>query len=181
MIKYQKLKLKDSDSSIDITDDWYVFEKHGGTSEERAFTDFIFKVSGDLKIKYNDIKLLRNEKAFNIYSFDPTRNGAKFEPDFVLILKDDKCSYQIFCEPKGDWSKDDIEGFNNSPEKWKNEFLEAITKLTKNNEISLLDIDKDSLKFYENSCYKVYGLPFYNQDLESEFKKEFNSLLLNKN
>lgn len=171
------LKLKESDSTIDIPYDWYIFDKHGGTSEERAFSDFILKRVEELQPKYKDIKLLRNEKAFNIHSFDKARNGAKFEPDFVLILEDEKCYYQIFCEPKGDWAKDENEGFENSPEKWKNEFLEAITDFTHDDKISLSDINKSGLHLYENSCYKLYGLPFYNQARESEFKASFNTLV----
>lgn len=176
--KTKTLKLKESDSSIDIPYDWYIFDKHGGTSEERAFTDFILKISDDLKHKYKDIKLIRNEKAFNIHSFDKFRNGAKFEPDFLLLLKDDKCFYQIFCEPKGDWAKDNLDGFENSPEKWKNEFLSAITKFTNEAKIKLEDINKQNLKLYENSCYKLYGLPFYNQAMETEFKEDFKRILL---
>ncbi len=174
--KTKTLKLKESDSTIDIPYEWYVFDKHGGTSEERAFSDFILKVSDELKEKYKDVKLLRNEKAFNIHSFDKARNGAKFEPDFVLLLQDEKCFYQIFCEPKGDWAKDSLDGFENSSENWKNEFLEAITNFTNEDKISLIDINKNSLECYENSCYKLYGLPFYNQENESEFREKFSAL-----
>jgi type III restriction enzyme len=173
------LKLKDSDSRIDIVDDWYVFEPHGGTSEERHFADFMLKVSDELKVKYKDVKLIRNEKAFEIYSFDKTRDGARFEPDFVLLLKDiNNCYHQIFCEPKGDWAKDEKDGFENSPERWKNEFLEDITKFTNEKKISFHDINKSGLKLYENSCYKLFGLPFYNYADESNFKDKFSELIL---
>jgi len=177
--KVKTLKLKESDSIIDIPYPWYVFESHGGTKEERAFADFILKVSDQLNAKYKDVKLLRNEKSFNIHSFDPSRNGAKFEPDFLLLLKDEKCFYQIFCEPKGDWTTDSVDGFENSSEKWKNEFLEAITNFTNENKINLTNINlRDSLHLYENNCYKIYGLPFYNQANESEFKNEFSEVVL---
>jgi len=176
--KEKILKLKESNSTIDIPYPWYVFESHGGTKEERAFTDFVLKVIDSLTSKYQVIKLLRNEKAFNIHSFDPTRNGAKFEPDFLLLLKDEKCYYQIFCEPKGDWTIDSVDGFENSSEKWKNEFLEAITNFTNESKINLADINKSSLHLYENNCYKIYGLPFYNQANESEFREEFKKVVL---
>lgn len=176
--KEKTLKLKKSDSTIDIPYPWYVFEPHGGTSEERAFTDFILKVSDDLTSKYKDVKLLRNEKAFNIHSFDPSKDGATFEPDFVLLLKDENCYYQVFCEPKGDWAKDDLHGFENSSERWKNEFLNAITNFTQESKINLTDINKDSLHLYENNCYKIYGLPFYNQANESEFRDKFKTLII---
>ncbi|MFZ2889452.1 hypothetical protein, partial [Sulfuricurvum sp.] len=172
------LKLKESDSTIDIIEEWYVFESHGGTSEEKHFTDFMLKVSDALKSKYKDVKLLRNEKAFEIYSFDKTRDGAKFEPDFVLLLKDkNNCTHQIFCEPKGDWAKDEKEGFENSPEKWKNEFLNDITKLTSQNSLVLHDRNENGLELYENSCYKLFGLPFYNYEQESEFRENFSKLV----
>ncbi|MCW8895750.1 DEAD/DEAH box helicase family protein [Sulfurimonas sp.] len=173
------IKLKDSDKNIDILDEWYVYESHGGTSEERHFTDFILKVSDELKTKYKTIKLIRNAQAFKIYSFDKTRDGAGFEPDFILLLKDmNDCFHQIFCEPKGDWAKDDKSGFENSPEKWKNEFLADITKLTNENTLVLNDINENGLKLYENKCYKLFGLPFYNYAQESEFKERFKELML---
>lgn len=173
------IKLKDSNLTIDVFDDWYVFESHGGTSEERHFTDFILKVSDELKTKYKVVKLIRNEKAFEIYSFDKLRDGARFEPDFVLLLKDkNDCIHQIFCEPKGDWTKDAKEGFENSSEKWKNEFLEDITKLTTQNSLVLEDGNENGLKLYENRCYKLFGLPFYNYANESEFRERFAKLVL---
>ena len=173
------IKLKDSDKNIDILDDWYVYESHGGTSEERHFADFILKVSDELKSRYKVVKLIRNAQAFKIYSFDKTRDGAGFEPDFILLLKDkNNCFHQIFCEPKGDWAKDEKSGFENSPERWKNEFLADITKLTCENSLVLKDINENTLKLYENSCYKLFGLPFYNYAKESEFKDIFSKLLL---
>lgn len=180
--KEKILKLKNIDNSKDINQDdkdWYVFEKHQGTSEEISFVmDFMVKVIDDLKNRYNIVKLLRNEKAFNIHSFDSTRNGAKFEPDFILLLRDESCYYQIFCEPKGDWAKDDLDGFENSPEKWKDDFLSAITNFTNKSKINLADVNQDSLHLYENNCYKIYGLPFYNQANESEFRDDFKNMLL---
>ncbi len=168
--KQKILKLKDSASRIDVVDDWYVFEEHYGTSEERAFTDFIHKVSDDLKRKYSDVKLIRNEKAFNIHSFDGAKNGAKFEPDFVLLLKDEKCCYQVFCEPKGEHLLE--------YDSWKNQFLKDITAFENDDRIKLNNINTQALKLYDNKCYKIYGVPFYNQELESEFKEEFEQLIL---
>ncbi len=175
----KRIKLKVSDKNIDILDDWYVYESHGGTSEERHFADFIFKVSDELKAKYKVVKLIRNAQAFKIYSFDKTMDAAGFEPDFLLLLKDkNDCMHQIFCEPKGDWAKDQKEGFESSPEKWKNEFLEAITRCTNENRLMLQDVNEGGLKLYENSCYKIFGLPFYNYAIESEFREKFDALVL---
>lgn len=173
------LKKRESNKPIDIIDDWYVYESHGGTSEEQQFAQFMMQVLYELKKKYKDVKLIRNEGVFGIYSFDTARDGARFEPDFVLFLKDkNECYHQIFCEPKGDWAKDEKEGFENSPEKWKNEFLEDITKCTNENRLKLQDVNEDGLKLYENSCYKIFGLPFYNYANESEFREKFVELIL---
>lgn len=38
-------------------------------------------------------------------------------------------------------------------------------------------INKSELELYENQCYKIYGLPFYNKALDSEFKGEFEALV----
>lgn len=174
------LKLKDTKAKISRIEDWYIFEPHECTTEEQHFVEFIKTVIPDLQNMYQDIKLIRNEKSFEIYSFDKARDGARFEPDFILMLKDKKESiYQIFCEPKGDWTKDKKDGFEQSSEKWKNDFLKDITKCTNENKISLEDINEQGLALYENSCYKILGLPFYNFEMESEFKEEFNNIILN--
>ncbi len=163
--KQKVLKLKDSASRIDIGDDFYVFKEHYGTSEEKSFVEFIFTQMCSLKQRYKDVKLIRNEKAFNIHSFDGAKNGAKFEPDFLLLLEDEKCRYQIFCEPKGKHlEKEDV---------WKEEFLEQITTFTKEHKLKLQDINSKALKLYENSCYKVYGVPFYNEKKRVEFEDSF--------
>ncbi|MCT7538208.1 DEAD/DEAH box helicase family protein [Aliarcobacter butzleri] len=177
VLKEKTIKLKDSATRIDVKDDWYVFEEHFGTNEERAFTDFMFKISDDLKDKYKKVLLLRNEKAFKIHSFDEARDGEGFEPDFLLLLQNDRCYFQVFCEPKGNWSKDKINGFESSSEKWKNDFLKDITKCTNENKIRLENINGNSLSLYENKCYRIFGLPFYNYELENEFRNNFNMLL----
>lgn len=172
------LKLKDSVAKISRIEDWYIFEPHECTTEEQHFVEFIKTVIPDLQNMYQDIKLIRNEKSFEIYSFDKARDGARFEPDFILMLKDKKESiYQIFCEPKGDWAKDEKDGFESSSEKWKDDFLKDITKCTNENKISLENINEEGLPLYENKCYKILGLPFYNFEMESEFKVEFRNSL----
>ncbi len=169
--KQKTLKIQDSSSKIEIPQDWYVFEKHYGTSEEEYFTQFIYRMMNDLESKYIDVKLIRNEKAFEIYSFDKKMNGAKFEPDFVLMLKDsNECYHQVFCEPKGEHLFE--------YDKWKNEFLKDITDFTNKSKITLEDQNKGTLELYENKCYKIWGLPFYNKELEADFKKSFKDLLL---
>ena len=82
--------------------DWYVFDDCFGTSEEKLLIQFIDKRYDDLKNKYSDVYLIRNEKHFKLYNFD---DGRPLEPDFVLYLvgkeKRDTMHYQVFIEPKG--------------------------------------------------------------------------------
>ncbi|SFV51209.1 Type III restriction-modification system DNA endonuclease res [hydrothermal vent metagenome] len=167
----KRLKLKESDSPIHRVEDWYIFEPHNGTIEEMHFVEFIKANMSELQKCYSDVKLIRNEKAFDIFSFDKAQDGAKFEPDFILLLKDNNgCYHQIFCEPKGE----QLFEFDS----WKNEFLSDITQCTKDKKLSLADINDKALPMYENSCYKILGLPFYNNALESDFKVEFEALVL---
>ena len=56
--------------------------------------------------------------------------------------------------------------------------LNDITKCTKQNLISLEDINENGLKLYENNSYKILGLPFYNFEEEEYFKNNFRELLL---
>lgn len=163
------LKQKDSSAKISRVEDWYIFEPHECTTEEQHFVEFIKGVIPNLQEKYKDIKLIRNEKSFEIYSFDKARDGARFEPDFILLLEDNKKTiHQIFCEPKGNHL---IEF-----DKWKDEFLRDITKCTNENKIELESINSDGLELYENRFYKILGLPFYNFENEDNFKNEFYRL-----
>ncbi|WP_198306316.1 DEAD/DEAH box helicase family protein [Arcobacter vandammei] len=163
------LKQKDSSAKISRVEDWYIFEPHECTTEEQHFVEFIKGVIPNLQEKYKDIKLIRNEKSFEIYSFDKKTDGARFEPDFILLLEDNKKTiHQIFCEPKGNH----LVEFD----KWKDDFLRDITKCTNDNKILLESINNDGLELYESKSYKILGLPFYNFKDEDSFKNEFYSL-----
>lgn len=141
--------------------DWYIYEENYGTSEEKYFVKYLEVVITELKKKYTDIYLLRNEKLFQIFNFS---NGAAFEPDFVLFLKEKdtekKLTYQLFIEPKGD-------GFI-ANDKWKEEFLEQINVKAKIKKIDML---------YEDDKYKVIGLPFYNYQTRQKFEEKFKEKL----
>jgi type III restriction enzyme len=170
----KRLKLKESDSPIHREEEWYIFEPHNGTSEEKHFTEFIKASMSELQKHYRDIRLIRNEKAFDIFSFDKSLDGAKFEPDFILLLQDqEECYHQVFCEPKGEHLLEFDE--------WKEEFLEAITSCTKENKLLLEDKNIKALPLYENGCYRVLGLPFYNNRLEGDFRSTFEEILLKNN
>ena len=99
--------------------------------------------------------MLRNERIFKIFRFS---DGKAVEPDFVLFLTDKESkkslSYQLFVEPKGQHLiKND---------QWKEDFLKEIE--------SQYHIDT----LVESDKYKIYGMPFYNEDIrKDEFKRAF--------
>lgn len=56
-------------------EDWFVFEDNYGTSEEKAFVAYFKEYVKDLKIKYDKVYLVRNERQLAIYSFN---GGERF-------------------------------------------------------------------------------------------------------
>lgn len=147
---------------------WYVLNGFNGTSEERELLGFVKKKIGNLKEKYNEVYLLRNEEVYKIYDFE---KGRGFEPDFLLFLKGDKNNlyYQIFIEPKGGQFTDKEGGFKESKEGWKEDFLQQITDKYGNG----------ALLKAENKNYKLIGLPLFNKKTENDFEKSFSEQLLN--
>lgn len=146
---------------------WYVLDGFNGTSEERELLEFMKKKIGNLEDKYDEVYLLRNEEVYKIYDF---KQGRGFEPDFLLFLKGKKGNlyYQIFIEPKGNQFTDKEDGFKDSKEGWKEEFLQQITNKYGNG---------DLLKV-ESKNYKLIGLPFFNKREENTFIKAFCEQLL---
>jgi type III restriction enzyme len=139
--------------------DWYVFDDCFGTSEEKLLIQFIDKRHDDLKKKYSDAYLIRNEKHFKLYNFD---DGRPLEPDFVLYLigreKQDTMHYQVFVEPKG--------AHLLKADEWKEKFLVSIKE----------SFEVEQL--FTNKKYAVWGLPFYNKlEREAEFTEAFDTLL----
>ncbi|MCM3799779.1 DEAD/DEAH box helicase family protein [Caldibacillus thermoamylovorans] len=118
--------------------DWYIYDKAIVNGLENDMLDFINNYIDELKERYNDVYLIRNERKVKIVEIDGTRG---FMPDFLLYLKDDQCTYQVFLEPKG---KNLLE-----QDKWKQEFLLSLSEnpnieiLTENEKVRLLGI-----KFY---------------------------------
>lgn len=132
---------------------WYAYKENYGTSEEKKLVIFIKAAIIKLKKKYEEVYLLRNEGAFQIFRF---RDGRPFEPDFVLFLKEkksgEKIIYQLFIEPKGEvYATDD---------QWKEDFL--------------LEIEEKHV-IYQNTDFRLIGFPFYNSsaDMQKVFTKEF--------
>jgi len=143
---------------------WYVFNANYGTNEEKAFVRMLDRQIDTLKIKYDGIYLVRNERHFKIYSFS---DGQAFEPDFVLFMKEkngEMLTYQIFIEPKGKHLKEH--------DKWKQEFLREITEKFKG----------ETLEFktqHKTQQYRLVGVPFYNNKDETKFKQSFYEVIEN--
>ena len=53
-----------------------------GTSEEKGLIEFIKETIINLKSKYKEVYLLRNEEQYKIYDF---HTGQGFQPDFLLL------------------------------------------------------------------------------------------------
>ena len=132
--------------------DWFIYDKAIVNSWENSFINFINDYIKQLKEKYNEVYLIRNERKIKIVEIDGTRG---FMPDFLLYLQDENCTYQIFLEPKGDHLR--------LQDKWKEDFLsslgerEDVEVLTENEEVRLLGI-----KFYSET-----------PELKERFRKDF--------
>ncbi|MFH1366490.1 MAG: DEAD/DEAH box helicase family protein [Patescibacteria group bacterium] len=153
------IKIKKGNERVDgqeqlLTDKkWYVFNANYGTSEEKAFVEFISSQILDLNHYFDHIFLVRNERQLKIFNF---HEGQAFEPDYLLFLiKNNKnLTYQFFLEPKGQHLAEH--------DKWKNDFLEEIKKRYGNK----------VLVYSPTKKYKVIGVPFYQSENENEFKEK---------
>ena len=151
---------KKDDLRLNLKDhDWYMYDENYGTSEEKYFIYFIRYAMDELKKKYTDIYLLRNEKLFKIFRFS---DGWAMEPDFVLFLTEKhtkkSLSFQLFVEPKGQYLI--------KSEQWKEDFLREIENHFK--------IDT----LFESKKYRLIGLPFYNEAVKKqEFSNAFNRII----
>ena len=148
-----------SEWKLDLSkEDWFVFEDHFGTSEEKAFVAYFKKIVGLLKKKYYAVYLVRNERHLKLYSFD---GGERFEPDFLLFLKKSRGQHfdqvQVFIEPKGSHLM--------SLDKWKEDFL--------------IDIKKKAIihkKYVDKNRYRLVGFHFFNKDMLKDFEKDLSQL-----
>ena len=125
-------------------EDWHVYDDNFGTSEEKRFILLMKNLIDDLRKKWSDVYLIRNENAFKIFDF---KTGKAFEPDYLLLANDKRdtsVSWQIFIEPKG--------GHLLEHDKWKEDFL--------------LSIAANAKVMAEDKTVKIIGLPFFNSDLE---------------
>ncbi len=158
-IKVQKGTAKaDGQWDYVVDKDWYVFDALHGTDQERDFVDLIGRMIEDLRRKYREVYLVRNERAVKIYNF---KDGKGFEPDYLLFLTSKKgasLTYQLFVEPKGAHLAEH--------DKWKDDFLKEISEKFKGKTFE-----------FGTSKYRVRGVPFYNSENENEFKDKFLSVM----
>lgn len=145
--------------------EWYAYDDNFGTDEEKYLVRAVKELISQLKEKWTDIYLLRNEKAVQIFSFE---EGRVFEPDFLMFANDKKTgniSWQIFIEPKGCQFVGNDGTFMSGKECWKEQFLQQISE--KNETKTLVD----------NERYKIIGLPFYNHLIsENLIKNELKKI-----
>ncbi len=159
-----RLNLNDN---ISTENDWYILDGFAGTSEEKGLVDFIEEQIQDLKSKYAEVFLLRNEEVYKIYDFD---KGLGFQPDFILFLKDksDKnLYYQVFIEPKGTQFLGFDNTFKTGHDGWKETFLEKISE----------KFGKENILKAENNKYYLIGLPFYSSGNNTNFETEYSKLI----
>ncbi|WP_269684958.1 DEAD/DEAH box helicase family protein [Flavobacterium lacustre] len=137
--------------------DWYVFNENYGSSEEKFLVKFFESQIEELREKYEDIYLLRNERFFKLYRYS---DAKATEPDFVLFMTEKKSGeeiiFQLFIEPKGTHLL--------STDSWKEDFLMGIE-------------EESVVELYQNQSYKLIGMPFYNKEnRESVFEEKFKNI-----
>src|SRR5699024_241670 len=84
----------DPSRRIDLENaDWYVYNDNYGTSEEKSFVKYFSTVVDDLKQRYDEVYLVRNERfaPLAIYFF---ATGERFEPDYLLFLRNKDQPYK---------------------------------------------------------------------------------------
>ena len=164
--KIKTINENNLDDNIAFDNDWYILDGFAGTSEEQALIKFIKETIGNLEQKYDQIHLLRNEEVYKIYDF---KKGRGFMPDFILFFKNkdkDSLYYQVFIEPKGNEFIGEDDTFKIGKESWKEEFLEEISN----------KYGFDKVIKAENLKYKLIGLPFFNENHNSNFKNTYEKL-----
>lgn len=123
--------------------DWYAYNENYGSSEEKFLVKYFHDNIDDLRERFENIYLLRNERFFKLYRFS---DAKATEPDFVLYMtdknSDNEVIYQLFIEPKG--------GHLLYNDEWKEQFLQEIEK-------------EAIIELYQSQEYKLIGMPFYNK------------------
>lgn len=136
-------------------EDWHAYDDNFGTSEEKKLIILFRNLIDELRQKWDDVYLVRNEGGFKIFEFG--KPGRAFEPDYVLFANDKRdasVSWQIFIEPKG--------GHLIEHDAWKQDFL--------------LELSSEAKVVGEDSAVRIIGVPFFNSDLESQTHGTENTL-----
>lgn len=132
--------------------DWYVYSENFGTSEEKFLVKFLDEQIDDIKEKFDEVYLLRNERFFKLFRFS---DGKATEPDFVLFMKEkdkeDPLIYQLFIEPKG--------GQLLQADSWKEDFLKEIEGTY-------------TVDLFQNENFRLIGMPFYNEAIKKDEFRE---------
>lgn len=137
--------------------DWYAYNENYGTSEEKFLVKYFHNHLEELKEKFKNIYLVRNERFLKIYRFS---DGKATEPDFILFMSDKFSDrdvvYQLFIEPKGDHLL--------LQDAWKNEFLQELETEAK-------------IELFQNQEYRLIGMPLYNKEkTEGIFDEKMNKI-----
>jgi type III restriction enzyme len=136
---------------------WYIYDHAVVNGWEKNLIDEIAIFMSRLKEKYSEVYLIRNERKIKVREIGGVRG---FMPDFLLYMKDESTTYQVFLEPKGTHLKDH--------DRWKEKFL---LSLTTRDDIEIL---------HESKTVKLIGIKFYSplSDEKQAFKKDFEEKLL---
>lgn len=142
-----------------FNNNWYVYEKNFINEHEKKLVQYIRSKALQIRERYDEFYLIRNEKLVKLYSFD---GGRGLEPDFLLfVIKSGSAAenliYQIFMEPKGKHIE--------QHDAWKEKFLKEIKQ------------DDRVRDLYEGAEYRVVGLPFYKESDRRDFYEAFEKEL----
>ena len=137
--------------------DWYIYDKAIVNGLEKDLIDLLNNMMEELYSKYSEVYLIRNERKIKYIEIDGIRG---FMPDFLLFLKDNEYTYQVFIEPKGQHLL--------LKDKWKEQFMQS------------LNDRKDIEILAENDEIRLVGLCFYSDDFskKKEFKNQFDNNIL---
>lgn len=134
---------------------WYVYDKAILNQLEHRFVGLIGKFVDKLKLKYDDIYLIRNDEKTTRFKLTEFGGIRGFMPDFIMILTNvaKNSYYQVFLEPKGDDRlKEDA---------WKQRMLEKIN-------------DKDRIVIIgEDENIRLVGVKFFADGRRQEFIEDF--------
>lgn len=154
---------------------FFVYESAIINDLEERLVDSIANHISELEKKYGEVFLIRMDEnmlkgtdkneSLKLHQFEPAPreiNYSGFQPDFILLLKNQEYYLQIFIEPKGEniYEKD----------RWKEEILDYINEHPK-------DIEFED----EVDGVVIKGLKFYRYSTKDEVINQLSQLTLNKN